>query len=393
MEHLLQKVDLLYPEMVGWRRYLHQHPELSYQETETAAYVARHLREWGLDVETGVGGGGVVGRLRGGAEGPTIALRADMDALPIQDEKTCEFASKVKGVMHACGHDAHTATLLGVAKIMAEHREEWKGNMVFLFQHAEELSPGGAHAMIEQGALEGVDFVYGIHLWTPFPVGTVYSKPGAMMAAADEFEITIKGKGGHGGLPHETIDSIAVASHLVVNLQTIVSRSVDPTQPCVVSVGSFHSGTGFNVIAEKAVLIGTVRTFDPELRMQVKERLETYVEQTCRMFGADHAVEYKLGYPPVVNDAGEVERFYRAGASVAPVQTSPLIMAGEDFAYYLHHRKGCFMFVGAGNPELGITHPHHHPKFDIDESSMAIAAKLFISMAADCQNGWNADKC
>ncbi|WP_282941701.1 amidohydrolase [Paenibacillus sp. RC67] len=394
MESLLKKVDLLYPEMVGWRRHLHQHPELSFQEKETASFVASHLREWGLEVVTGVGGNGVVGRLKGsGGEGPTIALRADMDALPIQDEKNCEFASKVKGVMHACGHDAHTSTLLGVAKLMAEHREQLKGMVVFLFQHAEELTPGGAYSMIEDGALEGVDYVYGIHLWTPFPVGKAYSKPGPMMAAADEFEIVVKGKGGHGGLPHETIDSIAIASHLVVNLQTIVSRTVDPTQPCVVSVGSFHSGTSFNVIAEKASLSGTVRTFDPELRMEVKQRLESIVEQTCRMYGADFSIDYKLGYPPVVNDAGEADRFYRAAAKVGEYETSPLIMAGEDFAYYLHQRKGCFMFVGAGNPELGIVYPHHHPKFDIDESAMATAAKLFISMVVDCQNEWNADKC
>lgn len=385
METLLEKVDLLYPEMVGWRRYLHQHPELSYYEKETAAYVAKHLQEWGIEVRTGVGGNGVVGRLRGNGGGPTVALRADMDALPIQDEKQCEFSSKVPGVMHACGHDAHTATLLGVAKIMAEHRDKLNGDVVFLFQHAEELSPGGANSMIRDGALDDVDYVYGIHLWTPFPVGTAYCKAGPIMAAADEFEIVVKGKGGHGGLPHETVDSIAIASHLVVNLQTIVSRTVDPTQPCVVSVGSFHSGSSFNVIAERAMLNGTVRTFDPELRMEVKARLETMVEQTCRMHGADYAIDYKLGYPPVINDEGEAERFFRAGAQAAEVKPSPLIMAGEDFAYYLHHKKGCFMFVGAGNAEQGIVHPHHHPKFDIDETSMAVAAKLFISMVSDCQ--------
>lgn len=385
MEQLLKAVERLYPEMVSWRRYLHQHPELSYDEKETALFVAHKLREWGLEVRTGVGGHGVVARLKGSGSGPTVALRADMDALPIQDEKNTEYASQNKGVMHACGHDAHTATLLGVAKAMSEHRSLLGGDVVFLFQHAEELSPGGAYSMIEAGALDGVDYVYGIHLWTPFPVGTAYSRPGAFMAAADEFEIMLKGKGGHGGLPHETVDSIVTASQLVVNLQTIVSRNVDPTEPCVVSVGSFHSGTSFNVIAETAKLTGTVRTFQPELRSQVRQRLQEIVEHTCRMARADYHLDYKLGYPPVINHESEAERFFRAGGKVMPCETSPLIMAGEDFAYYLHHRKGCFMFVGAGNKDKGIIYPHHHPRFDIDEQSMLHAARLFVSMVTDCQ--------
>ncbi|OXM85880.1 M20 family metallopeptidase [Paenibacillus rigui] len=387
MEQLLEAVERLYPDMVGWRRYLHQHPELSYCEKETAIFVARKLREWGLEVQTGVGGHGVVARLKGNGSGPTVALRADMDALPIQDEKLTEYASKAKGIMHACGHDAHTSTLLGVAKAMSEHRSLLKGDVVFLFQHAEELSPGGANSMIEAGALDGVDYVYGIHLWTPLPVGTAYSRSGAMMAAADEFEITVTGKGGHGGLPHETVDSIVTASQLVVNLQTIVSRNVSPTEPCVVSVGSFHSGTSFNVIAETAALTGTVRTFDPELRMEVKKRVEEVVEHTCHMAGADYKVDYKLGYPPVINHDAEVERFFRAGSKVVPCEPLALVMAGEDFSYYLHHRKGCFMFVGAGNKEKGIIYPHHHPRFDIDETSMLHAARLFVSMVMDCQKG------
>ncbi|MFD0680442.1 MULTISPECIES: M20 family metallopeptidase [unclassified Paenibacillus] len=387
MEALLQAIDLLYPEMVGWRRYLHQHPELSYQERETAAYVANHLQQWGLEVRTGVGGNGITARLKGSGQGPTVALRADMDALPIQDQKNCDYASKISGVMHACGHDAHTSTLLGVAKVLSEHKEMLNGDVVFIFQHAEELSPGGAFSMIDEGALDGVDYIYGIHLWTPFPVGTAFCKEGPFMAAADEFEIVVKGKGGHGGLPHETVDSIVIGSQLVGNLQTIVSRGVDPTQPCVVSIGSFHSGTSFNVIAEQATLIGTVRTFDPELRMDVKQRMDRLVSQTCTMNGADYSFEYKLGYPPVINDSEEAQRFLRAGARVMNVKPSPLIMAGEDFAYYLQQRKGCFMFVGAGNHEQGIIHPHHHPKFDIDEKAMRDAARLFVSMVWDCQNG------
>ncbi|TXK85712.1 M20 family metallopeptidase [Paenibacillus sp. N3.4] len=376
----------IYGEMVGWRRYLHQNPELSFHEYRTAEFIAAHLQDWQIEVRKGVGGNGIVGVLRGNVDGPTVALRADMDALPIQDEKNCSYSSKINGVMHACGHDAHTSTLLGIAKVASQNRDQIKGNLVFLFQHAEEITPGGADAMIQDRALEGVDAVFGVHLWTPFPVGHVYGKAGPMMAAPDEFSIRIQGKGGHGGLPHQTIDSIYVASQLVVNLQSIVSRQVDPIEPCVVSVGSFHAGSSFNVIAETSVINGTVRTFNAELRQDVKERLERIVQGTCSMFGASYELDYKMGYPTVVNDAHEAQRFFKVGTElfgVASVHESPLIMAGEDFSYYLHHRPGCYMFVGAGNVEAGIIHPHHHPKFDIDEDAMLNAARLLLGMALD----------
>ena len=375
-----------YEEMVAWRRYLHQNPELSFHEYRTAEFVANHLQSWDIEVRKNVGGNGIVGLLRGSSEGPTVALRADMDALPIQDEKNCAYSSLTKGVMHACGHDAHTSTLLGIAKVASQHRSQLKGNLVFLFQHAEEITPGGADSMIQDGALEGVDAVFGVHLWTPFPVGHVYSKAGPLMAAPDEFTIHIQGKGGHGGLPHQTIDSIYVASQLVVNLQSIVSRQIDPIEPCVVSVGSFHGGSSFNVIAETSVLNGTVRTFNAELRQDVKERLERIVHATCEMYQASYKINYKLGYPTVVNDGKEAERFFKVSTELfgaEAVHESPLIMAGEDFSYYLNRRPGCFMFVGAGNVEAGIIHPHHHPKFDIDEKSMLNAANLLLGMALD----------
>ncbi|GGI43034.1 putative amidohydrolase YhaA [Paenibacillus marchantiophytorum] len=379
-------LQAIYEEMVAWRRYLHQNPELSFHEYRTAEFVQNHLLSWNIEVRKGVGGNGVVGLLRGSGEGPTVALRADMDALPIQDEKNCTYSSLTSGVMHACGHDAHTATLLGIAKIASQHREQLKGNLVFLFQHAEEITPGGADSMIKDGALEGVDAVFGVHLWTPFPVGHIYSKAGPLMAAPDEFTIQIQGKGGHGGLPHQTIDSIYVASQLVVNLQSIVSRQVDPIEPCVVSIGSFHGGSSFNVIAETSTLSGTVRTFNAELRQDVKQRFERMVASTCEMYQATYKLDYKLGYPTVVNDDQEAERFFKVGQALFgadAVHASPLIMAGEDFSYYLHHRPGCYMFVGAGNEAAGIIHPHHHPKFDIDERSMLHAANLLLGMALD----------
>ncbi|MDR6551496.1 amidohydrolase [Paenibacillus qinlingensis] len=386
MNQFQEDLQAIYEEMVGWRRYLHRNPELSYHEYQTAEFVTKHLLSWDIEVRTSVGGNGVVGLLRGGGEGPTVALRADMDALPIQDEKKCDYTSTKNGIMHACGHDAHTSTLLGIAKVASLHRAELKGNLVFLFQHAEEISPGGADSMIKAGALDGVDAVFGVHLWTPFPVGHVYTRSGAFMAAPDEFTIRVQGKGGHGGLPHQTIDSVYVASQLVVNMQSIVSRQVDPVEPCVVSIGSFHGGTSFNVIAETSVLNGTVRTFNPELRQDVRTRIERIVKSTCEMSQATYELEYKLGYPTVINDANEAARFFQVGTALfgeENVHESPLIMAGEDFSYYLQEKPGCFMFVGAGNVEAGIVYPHHHPKFDIDERSMLNAANLLLSMALD----------
>lgn len=377
------QIESLFSKMVEWRRHLHRFPELSFQEKQTSAFVARLLTEWGIEVRTNVGGYGVVGKIAGLHPGPTVALRADMDALPIQDEKACAYTSSVPGVMHACGHDAHTAALLGAAKLFSENRDRLHGNVVFLFQPAEEVSPGGAKPMIEEGALDGVDVIYGVHLWTPFPAGYVYSASGPVMAAADEFVIHIRGKGGHAGLPHETVDSIVIGSQLVVNLQTVVSRSIDPTEPCVISVGKIQAGTGFNVIAETCTITGTVRSFHTKTRDRIVERMRTICEATATMFGAEIKLDYKNGYPPVVNHPDEAERFQRVASELfgsEQVRRSPLIMAGEDFAYYVQRIPGCFIFVGAGNEAQGIAAPHHHPKFDIDESAMLQACKLLIGM-------------
>jgi amidohydrolase len=379
----------IYPQVVEWRRHLHQYPELSFQEKRTPLFIADKLSRWGIDVRTGVGGAGVVGRLKGTKPGPAVALRADMDALPIQDGKSCEYRSKVPGVMHACGHDGHTAALLGVARTLSEFRRDLAGEVVFLFQHAEEVSPGGAKAMIEDGALDGVDVIYGVHLWTPFPVGEVRTAPGPVMAAADEFVVEISGKGGHGGLPHQTIDSIVVGAHLVVNLQSIVSRQVNPLEPGVISVGMFQAGSGFNVIAERAVIKGTVRAFREETRLQLKERLETMAKTTCSMFGAEMKFDYRMGYPPVVNDPAETSRALQTAERLFGERAGKCepLMAGEDFSYYLQRVPGCFLFVGAGNPRAGIVYPHHHPCFDIDEQALDTAGRLLIELAVGYGNG------
>jgi len=370
--------------VVAWRRHLHMHPELSYHEKETAAFVAARLREAGWRVRTGVGGHGVVADLDGGAgPGKRIALRADMDALPIQDQKRVEYASTVPGVMHACGHDGHTAALLGAAVRLAAAREEWSGSVRLLFQPAEEIPPGGAKAMVEDGALEGVDEIYGIPLWSQFPACTVHAAPGPVMAASDEFSVTIRGKGGHGGLPHETVDTVVIGAHLVVNLQSIVSRNTDPIEPHVISVGAIRAGSTFNVIAEECTLQGTVRSMSEESRALLRRRLEEVARTTCAMFGASCEFEYHCGYPPVVNHAAQAERVLRLAAERfgrdRVFRMKPL-MAGEDFAYYLERVPGCFIFVGAGGESARA--PHHHPLFDIDERALQTSVDLLFDLAA-----------
>ncbi|MEJ8304374.1 M20 family metallopeptidase [Saccharibacillus sacchari] len=379
-----ETVERRFADMVEWRRHLHRHPELSYKEHETAAFVAEKLESFGIEVRTGLGGYGLIGTVRGASPGRVIALRADMDALPIEEESGAEYASRRKGVMHACGHDGHTATLLEVARYFADRRESLQGEIRLLFQASEEVCPGGAKPMIENGALEGVDAVYGVHLWTPIPLGTVASVAGAMMASTDEFFIDITGRGGHGGMPHETVDSIVAASALVMQLQTVVSRSVDPLRPAVLSIGTISGGTAQNVVAEKTRITGTVRTFDENTRALIRQRIETISNHVAEVYGASAQVEYLVGYPALVNHAEEAERFFRVAPPALPgfkIETATPLMPAEDFAYYLQERPGCFMLVGAGNSEKGFVYPHHHPRFDFDEQAMMASATLLIAMA------------
>lgn len=379
-------IERLYPDMVRWRRHLHQFPELSFHERVTSQWIALRLEGMGCSFRSGVGGHGLVVSIKGGQPGPVVALRADIDALPIQDEKDCAYASKVPNVMHACGHDGHTAALLAVASYYMEHKEQIAGERRLLFQPAEEVTPGGAKPMIEDGALDGVDAIFGVHLWTPIPYGYVASKPGPFMAAADEFEIDITGRGGHGGLPHQAVDAIVVGSAVVQAVQSIVSRSVNPLHPAVVTIGSFKAGSTNNIIAEKCKMKGTVRSFDEQSRFLIHERLESIVRHICEMHGAAYELQMRIGYPPVVNDDHEAERFFRVGASLFgqdAVQHSDALTVAEDFSYYLKEVPGCFMFVGAGGEECGAVHSHHHPKFDIDERAMVKSAALLIGMAED----------
>lgn len=380
----------LYPNMIRWRRHLHQYPELSFHERVTSSWIASQLGEMGCEVQTGVGGHGLIAVIKGDKQGPIVALRADIDALPIQDEKKCDYASKVPNVMHACGHDAHTSTLLAIAAYYSANRADISGERRLLFQPAEEVTPGGALPMIKEGALDGVDAIYGVHLWTPLANGLVASKAGPFMAAADEFVIDIIGRGGHGGLPHQAIDALMIGSTLVQSVQTIVSRNVNPLHPAVVTIGSFHAGSTNNIIAERCRLKGTVRSFDEKTRMMIHERLESLIKHTCQMHDAEFDYQMRIGYPPVVNDETEAERFFKVGERLfgeSAVVRSEAITVAEDFSYYLQQVPGCFMFVGAGNAECGATYSHHHPKFDIDERAMHRAARLLIGMAENYASG------
>ncbi|MGK5507135.1 M20 metallopeptidase family protein [Brevibacillus formosus] len=379
-EQLKELLKEMEPQIISWRRHLHQHPELSFQEEKTPALIAEILRGLHFDeVRTGVGGRGVIGVLRGGRPGKVVALRADFDALPIQDQKDVPYKSTVPGVMHACGHDAHTSQLLGLASVLAAHREQFAGEIRFVFQHAEEENPGGATQMVQDGAVDGVDAIFGVHLWSMFPVGKVYISAGPLMANTDDFSIEIKGKGGHGAVPEETVDSIVIGSQIVGHLQTIASRNVSPLESVVVTVGTFHGGDSTNIIADSCRLTGTVRTFLPGVRDRAEQRLAEIAEGTAAMMGGSATVVYERGYPAVINHEKETAIAQEAAIAAfgaGRVESMKPLMGGEDFSYYLEKVPGAYLFVGAGNPEKLATYPHHHPRFDIDEDAMLIAGEL-----------------
>lgn len=384
VEQLFSRLEDYYEEMVSIRRHLHQHPELSFQEVNTANYIKSFYEELGIEVQGNVGGNGVVAKIYGAKPGKTIALRADFDALPIEEENDVPYKSLNPGVMHACGHDGHTATLLILAKALHELKSELEGTYVMIHQHAEEYAPGGAISMIADGCLEGVDVVFGTHLWASEPTGKIQFRKGPIMAAADRFEIHIQGQGGHGASPHETKDAIVIASQLVLNLQQIVSRRVNPVDSAVISVGSFVADNAFNVIADKAKLIGTVRTFNEDVRAFIEEEIERVVKGTCLAANCEYSYEFHRGYPAVVNHDEETEFFVECANNIPSVDTveeAELQMGGEDFAYYLQHVKGTFFFTGAKPEGVSKAYPHHHPKFDIDEKAMLVAAKALGAAA------------
>jgi amidohydrolase len=384
-----KELEEKFSDLVQIRRELHMYPELSFKEVRTPNMIAEFLKDCGLEVRTGVGGRGVTALLRGGKPGKTVALRADFDALPIEDQKEVPYKSRIPGVMHACGHDLHTAALLGTAYSLNKVKEDLEGNVLFIHQFAEEVIPGGAKAMIEDGCLNGVDVVYGAHVHANLPVGMIGWKEEYMMAAGDKFEIRINGKGGHGSMPHLAIDPVLIGSQIVLNLQQIAASRINTTDPAVVTVCSFQGGEQYNVIPDQAVLSGTVRTFSKEARESAEKNIRSIAESACQMAGAECEVIYQYGYPSVWNYPQEAQRVRRLAEMVAgneKVVHVPLQMPMEDFAYYTIERPGAFFLVGGMNPDIQATYPHHHPKFDVDEQSILQIGKMFISLVLDYFN-------
>jgi amidohydrolase len=383
---LRQSIAALTDETVRLRRELHMQPELGFQEFNTSRVVAERLQALGIEVETGVAGTGVVGLLRGARPGRTVMLRADMDALPIEEENDVPYRSRVAGAMHACGHDGHTAGLLAVARLLGERRDEIAGTVKFCFQPCEESPPGGARPMIEAGVLDAppVDAVFGLHLWQYLPVGMIGVAAGPVTANSDRFMITVQGRGGHAAMPHLAVDAVVVASQIVAAIQTVVARNVAPLQAAVVTIGQIAGGTAFNVIADSAVLKGTIRTFDPALRELVPARVEAIARGVAEALGATIAWEYLQGYPATVNDPAMTALVREAAGEIvgpdAIVALDPSLV-GEDFAYYLRERPGCFWFVGTRNDERGLVYGHHHPRFDIDEAALPVAIESLAAVA------------
>lgn len=383
---LHKDIDEILPGVVANRRHLHEHPEMGFQEFETAKFVAGQLAQIGVeDIRTGIAVTGVTGLIRGRKPGggKTVLVRADMDALPIDEENEVDYRSQNPGVMHACGHDAHTAMLLGVARVLMDRRDDFSGTVKVLFQPAEE-GGGGANVMIGEGVLNDppVDLVFGLHVAQEIPVGIIGLRPGAALASADSFEMTIQGKGGHGASPHRTVDPIFVGSQIVTALQGIVGREVDPVNPAVVTVGAFNSGNAGNVIPDRAVMRGTLRSFDPEVRTQIANRVGEVAKSVAAALGASVDYVYKPGYPATVNDPGWTEVVREVAQGVVgedKVLTVPQIMGAEDFSYFLEQRPGCFFFVGTRNDDKGYIWGHHHPKFDIDEEGMAVGMEVMAN--------------
>jgi amidohydrolase len=370
-------------QVVGWRRHIHAHPELSFEEVETSRFVEETLRSFdGLELERPTPTS-VVASLRGAREGKVLALRADMDALPIQEETGLDFASTRPGVMHACGHDAHTAMLLGAAKLLSERRDALAGEVRFVFQHAEEKPPGGARQLVDAGVMESVDLVVGAHVAAIKDVGKVGCRPGPIAAAADTFSAEIRGRGGHAAAPHKVVDPITVAAQVVSNLQHLVSRTVDPLRSAVVSVTRFHAGTADNIIPEAVELGGTVRTFDPVVRAELEERMQRVFRGVTEAHGATFTLDYAEGYAALINDeaaAGLVEAAARAELGDEVIMEAEPIMGGEDFSAYLEKAPGAFFWVGAGHEEAV---PHHHPRFTIDEAAFRPGIAVFVRTALD----------
>ncbi len=387
MNDFRSQANALRDSMIARRRDFHQHPELSFQEVRTAGIVAQTLSELGLEVRTGVGKTGVIGLLEGDHEGPTVLVRCDMDALPVQEENDVEYRSQTPQVMHACGHDGHTAVALAVAEMLSQHRDKLAGSVKFVFQPAEEIGKG-AMAMIDDGAL--IDPVpqvsLGLHLWNELPVGKVAVVPGPLLAGVGIFDLIVKGKGGHAAMPQYTIDPVLTLAHILTTLQSVVSRNVPPIETAVISATKIRAGDAYNVIPERVECSGTIRTFRNEIFDLVVERFHKIVDGVAASMGCEAQLVIQSMTPPVINDVAIAQRMKAVFEEAAPDFTYTdnfRSMVGEDMSCFLDRIPGLFLMVGSANHERGLDYAHHHPRFDFDEDSMVIGAALLATAAAE----------
>ena len=386
MKQMIEKLaQERYPYIVSLRRHFRAHPELSMEETGTQQKILAELSQLGIQGKA-IAGTGVIADIQGWGPGPTIVLRADMDALRLTDELDQPYRSTKPGVCHACGHDAHMATLLGTAHLLYLLRDQFSGTVRLLFQPGEEVLPGGALSVVEEQGLAGASAIIGAHLWQPLPTGVVGLNSGKLMAAYDEFSITIHGHGGHSAMPHQTVDPVLIACQLVTVLQGIVSRNIDPRETAVLTVSAIHAGDAFNVIPGQATLRGTLRCFDEAVRQQLITRLTATAEGLTATLGATCTVEIIAGLPALVNHPAVADTLFMSASEYVGMRNArevPPLLGGEDFAHYLSHVPGAFMLIGCGNKEKGIVHPHHHGKFDVDEDAMQIGMQVLTHAALE----------
>lgn len=369
-------------DVLRWRRHIHAHPELSFQEHNTADYIAGELSGFGGLTLTRLTPNSVIADLKGAHDGPRYALRADIDALPIQEENDEAFCSTVPGVMHACGHDAHAAMLLGAAKVLSQCQSMLHGSVRFIFQHAEEVPPGGAQELVDLGVLDGVEKIFGLHVMPNFPTGEVALKEGVFCASTDNFDITIEGKGGHGSMPHLCIDPVTIGAEVVMALQNVVSRRTDPLQVPVLTIATFQSGESYNVIPERVKLAGTLRTHHASVRQQVPQQMEQMIAGITAAHGARFTLNWTRGYASGNNhpDACAIARKVVSDAlgEQALREMAHPLFGGEDFSSYQQKVPGCFLFIGSGNESIGATYGVHNPRFRLDEAALQIGVKLHV---------------
>jgi amidohydrolase len=376
----------IHDQLVLWRRDLHMHPELGFQEERTSGIVAEHLRRLGFRVYTGVAKTGVIGVMQGSRPGPTVMLRFDMDALPIQEENETDYASQVPGVMHACGHDGHVTMGLGTATLLERHRLGWAGTVKLVFQPAEE-GMNGAEVMVKEGVVDDFgprpDVAFGMHLWNRSPLGQAGLTVGPMMAAAERWFLTVTGRGGHGAMPHQTADPVPAAAQIISALQTIVSRNVNPQKTAVVTVGTINGGTAFNIIPGRVELSGTIRTFDVDVHETVLSRLEALCQGVAAGMGVQADLRVEMLTPAVVNDANATELMRQSAISVLGtenVRADFRTMGSEDMAYFLQELPGAFLVLGSANAERGLDYPHHNPRFDFDEAALPLGVAILTDV-------------